>query len=211
MSDRINKIAGFGDDGADSLIDELLGGSSSATVPSSPAAQKPGGQLAQPGVYRSPVNGKIISRFQLGGYISERHQNGHPGLDIMAQEGTPIYPIAPGTVIEAGTNPKGGISCKISHEDGVVVSYYAHMSSMNVRTGQVVDFNDKIGGVGKSGSARSTSAHLHYTVKINGSYIDPLSIIGKPIGSLSKRAELFKLIEKMANRFELLVNLLHKS
>jgi murein DD-endopeptidase MepM/ murein hydrolase activator NlpD len=190
-------------DEVDNLLSELIGevGNTSISPSTMLSTKKP----INTEVYRIPVEGRLIGGYFPGQYLNPTHVEGHFGEDRSAPKGTPIYPIGPGVVTEAGSNPKGGIYCKTSHENNKIVVYYAHMDSLAVRAGQMVGFETKLGTVGKTGNAESTSPHLHYTIKLNGSYVDPKSIIGRPIGSFSKAAQLVKEIEKLANQFNQLV------
>ncbi len=128
----------------------------------------------------------IVGHFAPGQYLNTTHPAGHNGVDLKHSEGTPIYPIASGKVIYTGQNPKGGNSIKVSHENGAVISYYAHLQSINVSSGQEVNQKTIIGIMGQTGNAKGRGAHLHYEGKVHGSHIDPLSLTGKEVGSLSK-------------------------
>ena len=132
----------------------------------------------------------IVGTFIPNQYINETHPQGHEGVDLKAPRNSPIYPIGPGTVIEARSYNKGGNTCKISHEDGRVISYYAHMDKCNVSPGTEVNMNTVIGTVGDSGNAKERGAHLHYEVKVDGKKIDPQTIVGKVVGSISKKADI---------------------
>lgn len=144
-------------------------------------------------------NPYFIGHFFPGKYLNKTHPSGHNGLDLSAPRGTPIYPIAPGVVSE--TTPQetsiGGITAHIEHENGKVISYYAHMNDIKVSPGEKVNFDTVIGTVGNSGNAKYTSTHLHYTVKVNDRYVDPQGIIGKPIGSLSAGSELQNIYDRI--------------
>ena len=128
----------------------------------------------------------IVGNFAPGKYLNETHPQGHEGVDLKATAGTPIYPVGSGLVLDTMNSPKGGISCKIAHENGAVISYYAHMKEVRVKAQQNVLPTTIIGTVGDTGNAKGRGAHLHYEVKVDGGKVDPLSIVGKDIGSLSK-------------------------
>lgn len=130
----------------------------------------------------------IIGTYLPNQFVNPRHPGGHFGLDLASEKGVPVYPIAPGVVIETATYPKGGKTLKIAHEDGQVVSYYAHLHRVLVSKGEDVNFNTVIGEMGNTGNAKDTAPHLHLEVKINNKRVDPQKIIGQPIGSLSKKA-----------------------
>ena len=104
------------------------------------------------------------------GYSSWRGRN-HNGIDYPLPEGTPISVIQPGTVADAGFRYNGyGNQVKVNHPGGVS-SFYAHLSSINVASGQKIDPGTVIGKIGTTGS--STGPHLHFEVDVNGKSSNP--------------------------------------
>ena len=97
----------------------------------------------------------------------------HNGEDIAAPSGTPILAADGGSVIVSGYDPGGyGNYVSISHGNGYV-TLYGHMSSRAVSVGATVTQGQVIGYVGSTGL--SSGPHLHYEVRVNGSYTDPKS------------------------------------
>lgn len=94
----------------------------------------------------------------------------HEGLDFMAEVGTPIHAAASGIVTAAEHTPDYGNIVKIDHGSGVETRY-AHTSRMLVKPGQRVEKGQLIAEVGSTG--RSTGAHLHFEVRLNGVALDP--------------------------------------
>jgi murein DD-endopeptidase MepM/ murein hydrolase activator NlpD len=94
----------------------------------------------------------------------------HEGLDFLADAGTPIYAVAGGIVVAAESSPDYGKILKIDHGSGVETRY-AHASRFLVRVGDRVEKNQLIAEVGNTG--RSTGAHLHFEVRVNGVALDP--------------------------------------
>lgn len=92
--------------------------------------------------------------------------HGHNGIDFAAPIGTPIYAAAGGTVIIAksddGWNGGYGNYVVIKHSNGAQ-TLYAHMTSVNVSSGESVSQGNQIGTVGNTG--KSTGAHLHFEVR----------------------------------------------
>lgn len=94
----------------------------------------------------------------------------HPAIDIKAPEGTPVYAIANGVVVKAGTVNGFGYSVVLKHEKvpspnggdstTTVYSSYSHLASFSVAEGDVVEKGDLIAKVGHTGTA--TTAHLHF-------------------------------------------------
>lgn len=94
----------------------------------------------------------------------------HEGLDFPAQIGTPIYAAASGIVTTAELTPDYGKIIKIDHGSGVETRY-AHASKLLVNVGDRVEKGQLIAEVGSTG--RSTGAHLHFEVRLNGDPLDP--------------------------------------
>ena len=101
----------------------------------------------------------------------------HRGVDFAAPTGTPVRAAADGVVTFAGTNGGYGRIVTIRHprdnRGDTVSTDYAHLSRIDVRSGQRVKQGDRIGLVGMTGTA--TGPHLHYQMSVNGRMIDPRS------------------------------------
>ena len=120
--------------------------------------------------YNWPTQGRISSRF---GPRWGRH---HGGLDIAAPTGTKVGASAPGVVTSAGRSGGYGNMVEIKHADGSRTRY-AHLSQINVRPGQQVGANQRIGAVGSTGN--STGPHLHFEIRKPGQgAVDPLRYLG---------------------------------
>lgn len=126
--------------------------------------------------YQQPIEGDLVSR-HAPGFATPTHPQGHTGIDLKADRGTPVFPIGPGHVLSTGQDPKGGNFVKTVHQNGKVQAYYAHLDSVNVQKGQPVDYRTVIGTVGDTGNARG-NPHLHYQVSIDGTWVDPQKIGG---------------------------------
>ena len=100
----------------------------------------------------------------------------HWGIDIAAPSGTLIHAIADGEIIMAKPNGSAGNEVKIKHTNGVETRYL-HMSKRAITKGDKVKAGQVIGTVGSTG--RSTGAHLHFEVKIDGKTIDPSQLFSK--------------------------------
>ncbi len=94
----------------------------------------------------------------------------HPGLDIVAPKGTPIYAAAGGRVSFAGPKAGYGNCVDIDHGNGFSTRY-GHASKIDVQVGQIVLPGDHIADVGSTG--RSTGPHLHFEVIVNGTQVNP--------------------------------------
>lgn len=97
---------------------------------------------------------------------------GHTGVDIGCSYGSPVYAAADGTVILASTSYGGyGVAVVIDHGSGIS-TLYGHNDHLKVSVGQQVKRGQVIAASGSSGV--STGPHLHFEVRINGQYVDPM-------------------------------------
>jgi len=133
-----------------------------------------------------PVTGRISSIFGLRRFFNEQERRPHSGLDIAADEGTPIKATASGTVIDSGDFFFSGNMIYLDHGQGLV-SLYAHMSKIKVKPGDVVKQGDFIGEVGQTG--RVTGPHLHFAIIANQTLIDPVFMLPKNGNTYSKTVE----------------------
>jgi murein DD-endopeptidase MepM/ murein hydrolase activator NlpD len=98
----------------------------------------------------------------------------HEGIDVSAPMGAPVVAPASGTV-QLITHETGyGLVLEINHGNGLVTKY-AHLSRVNVRSGMRVTRGQLIANVGNSGL--STGPHLHYEIHVNGRVVDPLTYV----------------------------------
>lgn len=97
-------------------------------------------------------------------------QQFHNGVDLAAPSGSPILAAYNGTVIAAAYSSTMGNYIMIDHGDGLF-TIYMHASSLLVSSGDSVSAGQKIALVGSTG--RSTGPHLHFSVRLNGSYVSP--------------------------------------
>ena len=95
----------------------------------------------------------------------------HRGIDLRAARGTNIYAPANGTVVSVWTDAKCGNGIKIKHPDGIY-TVYCHLSRQLVASGDAVQGGCLIGLTGNTGA--STGPHLHYALKTDAGFIDPL-------------------------------------
>lgn len=96
----------------------------------------------------------------------------HTGIDIGCSAGKDIVAAASGKVIMSQWYGGYGNCVMIDHGGGIV-TLYGHASKLLVSKGQVVKQGQVIALVGSTG--RSTGPHLHFEVRKNGQYIDPMS------------------------------------
>ncbi|MDE5824491.1 MAG: peptidoglycan DD-metalloendopeptidase family protein [Lachnospiraceae bacterium] len=94
----------------------------------------------------------------------------HNGVDMAAPGGSPILAAYNGTVVAAAYSSSMGNYIMIDHGDNLY-TIYMHASKLYVSQGAEVVKGQKIAAVGTTG--RSTGNHLHFGVRLNGSYVNP--------------------------------------
>ena len=134
------------------------------------------GKSAKKFLVRKPVNDGIMR----SGFGSRRHPilgyiKMHTGLDWAAPMGTPIYASGNGTVEKAGWEGGYGKYIRLKHNYGYETAY-GHMMAFarGMEPGVKVRQGQLIGYVGSTG--KSTGAHVHYEILVNGRFVDPLRI-----------------------------------
>jgi murein DD-endopeptidase MepM/ murein hydrolase activator NlpD len=127
---------------------------------------------APPSVW--PVAGWLTSYFGNRKDPFTKDSDFHPGLDISADYGQPVLATADATVSSAAPNGAYGNMVILDHGYGIVTKY-GHLSRFAVMGGQRVKRGDVIGYVGSTG--RSTGAHLHYEIWMNGRLTNPMTLL----------------------------------
>lgn len=118
-----------------------------------------------------PINAfQITSPFGMRRHPAHRRDRFHQGIDVRARAGMVVKATAPGIVREIGYHPALGVFVRLQHAFGFETTY-GHLSKHCVQPGQSVARSQEIGKVGQTGL--TTGPHLHYTLKKNGSTMDP--------------------------------------
>jgi len=117
-----------------------------------------------------PSAGSVTSEFGPRRHPITGVVKNHNGIDFGAPTGTRAQSTAPGRIVHAGPLGTAGNAVIIDHGNGYQTKYF-HLSKVNVRVGQRVSDNQKIGEVGSTGA--STGPHLHYEVLRNGQLLNP--------------------------------------
>ena len=97
----------------------------------------------------------------------------HNGVDFSAPVGTPVEAPAPGRVALAEDLYFSGGTVILDHGGGLFTSYF-HLSKIDVAEGDVVEPGRRLGAVGATG--RVTGPHLHWSARLAGARINPLSL-----------------------------------
>jgi len=173
---REGKLAGYGPILAAEFVNDgrQLRAVRFAPEGGSPAYYDDQGRSLKRFFLKSPLKfePRVTSRFS----SSRKHPilgyaRAHNGVDYGAGTGAPVVSVAPGVVTLAGRSGGGGRTVKVRHSNGYE-SEYLHLSGITVRAGARIGQGELVGRVGQSGLA--TGPHLHYGLKKNGRYVNPV-------------------------------------
>ena len=140
-----------------------------------PNIQYTGGEMLWPVATSGTVitSGYGVREHPIQGIVKQ-----HTGLDIGgAPLGTPVVAAADGVVTYAGWLGGYGNCVMINHGDEIV-TLYGHGNEILTKVGTEVKQGDIIMTVGSTGN--STGPHLHFEVRVNGNYTNPLSFVKVP-------------------------------
>ena len=126
------------------------------------------------GAFIRPVEGELSVAFGLSRIINGQRRSPHTGVDLRAEEGTPVLACNSGIVVLVEPLFFSGKSVILDHGWGFY-SMYFHLSEVLVKEGNRVGKGAILGRVGSTG--RSTGPHLHWGIRMNGARVDPLSLL----------------------------------
>lgn len=154
-------------DSADMAASKAIAVPSPTSTPDSDVCSKP---VIGSGVFIWPAQARFLSG---NDYAPE-----HPGIDIAASIGSPVYAADSGVIRLEGNDDTGyGNLIEIDHGNGYS-TVYAHLSVIEVQACKSVYAGQRIGLAGNTGNA--DGAHLHFEVIQEGEYIDPWSVLPNP-------------------------------
>lgn len=133
-----------------------------------------------------PLQGKIINPFSNGELVKSEtlgYWETHDGVDIKGKVGKKVVAMTAGTVIKVIEDPLFGTEVIIDHGNNIEGHYYNLKKAVDVAEGDKVNAGEKIGAVGKTADVESKlPTHLHFGIKQNGKWIDPISFINPNSG-----------------------------
>lgn len=130
------------------------------------------GEISSKGmIWPAPGNNRVSSPFGYRIHPIFGTRKMHTGVDISTPMGATIVAATDGTVQSAGGMGGYGNAVIIDHGGGIA-TLYAHNSQLLVKAGQKVSRGQVIAKAGSTGY--STGPHLHFEVRKNGTYINPL-------------------------------------
>lgn len=125
-----------------------------------------------------PVQSKISSPFGAMRFVNNKVVGYHSGIDFSVPVGTTLKASNSGKVVLARELTTTGNTIVIDHGMNVFSSY-AHMSSLNVKEGDIIKKGDTIGKSGNTGF--TTGPHLHFTISIGTTFVNPYIFLDSPV------------------------------
>jgi murein DD-endopeptidase MepM/ murein hydrolase activator NlpD len=126
------------------------------------------------GSFVRPIEVSVVSGFGVRSVYNGEARAPHNGADFASPAGTPVLAPGGGRVVLAEPLYFTGRTVVIDHGLGLV-SLLAHLSRIDVSAGDEIKGGVQVGLVGATG--RVTGPHLHWTVRLQGARVDPLSVI----------------------------------
>ena len=128
-----------------------------------------------------PINGETPNPFSNGELVKSEALGvwkTHDGVDIKGDLGAQVKAMNKGKVTKVWEDPLMGYSVTIDHGNGII-GYYCNLSKeMNVSEGDQVNAGEVIGAIGDTAESEIAElSHLHFALKKNGSWIDPIEFI----------------------------------
>ena len=132
------------------------------------------------GNYRYPLGETVVQ-----GYSLELKKNetmgdyrSHTAVDFKGGAGEKVVAINDGVVLDVYNDAMLGMVVEIDH-GGKLVAKYCGLDSVSVSKGNVVKAGNEIGSLGSVPFEASLETHLHFETKLDGEYVDPLTVMGK--------------------------------
>lgn len=119
---------------------------------------------------------KVTSGFGFRYHPVDRVYKEHNGIDLAADNSF-VYSVLNGIVLDSGYTSTNGNYMIVQHSD--FTTYYLHLDTFYNIKGDYVYAGDIIAVTGSTG--KSTGEHLHFAVKENGIYINPIEFLNNLI------------------------------
>ena len=126
------------------------------------------------GPFVKPLSGEVVGTFGQASIINGMPRAPHSGVDLKADQGTPVVSINSGRVVLTGEHFFNGLFVVVDH-GGAIQSMYFHLDKILVQQGDKVTKGEAVGLLGSTG--RATGPHLHFGIRINGARIDPMQFM----------------------------------
>ncbi len=141
-----------------------------------------GSEKVQEQQFILPVSGAVMNEFSNHELVKSETMGDwrtHDGVDLKCEIGTEVLCVADGIVKEVSTDPLWGVVVSVEHDE--VTSVYCGLEEeLKVKVGDELEIGDIIGTVGKNAIIETAlEPHLHFEIKNDSGYIDPVKFIEK--------------------------------
>jgi Peptidase family M23 len=133
------------------------------------------------GGFHAPVPAQATDSFGTRRMFNGKLASIHKGADFHAATGTPVHASNSGVVVLARPLYYEGNCVIIDHGLGLF-TLSMHFSRIDVHEGQHVNGGDRLGLSGATG--RVTGPHLHWAVRWQGAYLDPVKLLKLNLNSV---------------------------
>ncbi len=138
----------------------------------------------EPLAFTMPIDGEVFGMYSQGELVRNvtlGEWRTHDGVDIRAEKGSPVRAVADGVVSQVYHDPMWGTVVEITHAGGLTSVTSGLDPAVAVKQGDSVRIEDTIGVVGSILSEISLDDHIHFGLKQDGNWVDPISAMGKVI------------------------------
>lgn len=134
-----------------------------------------------PQVMVRPINGEVVNEFSNGELVKSKTLNvwkTHDGVDIAGKLDEKVKSMTSGTVSKVYNDQLMGVSVIIDHGNGLEGHYCNLSADVPIAEGGTVSAGTVIGAIGESAESEvGEGPHLHFAVKKDGEWIDPITLI----------------------------------
>ena len=138
----------------------------------------------EPLAFIMPIEGEVFAPYSQGELVRNLtlgEWRTHDGVDIRAAKGSPVRAVADGVVSQVYHDPMWGTVVEITHAGGLTSVTSGLDPAVAVKQGDSVRIEDTIGEGGSLLSEVSLDDHVHFGLKQDGKWVDPISAMGKAI------------------------------
>ncbi len=129
--------------------------------------------------YVLPVESKVIKGFSCGKPVysaTMEDWRAHPGVDLAAKAGDPVYNAADGTVSDVYTDGLWGTVIEVKISDSLSAKYCGLDEITAVKKGDSVKAGEKIGTAAAVPVESADESHIHFELLENGEAVDPMAL-----------------------------------
>lgn len=155
--------------------------SSSAQEVSEQVAAQPAPQAAS---FVLPLSGEIFNPYSAGELVKNttlKEWRTHDGIDIKAEKGATVMCVSSGKVSAVIDDALLGMTVEVLHPNGMTSVYCGLDKKTSVKQGDTVQTGQALGTLGDIPCEIASDTHLHFAMKQDGKWIDPLKAMGKTV------------------------------